>query len=133
MFLDLLGMPLLLPQNNCGFIYIIAKMLLKSRIFFKKTIDSNKNAVYNYTSNNIAERRLDNKMEKLKELRKKNNITQEAMARRLGITLSMYEKVEGGRANASAAFMKKIKKEFPNASIDDIFFNQNKIRSSSLF
>ena len=64
-------------------------------------------------------------MEKLKELRQKNNLTQEAMARRLGITLSMYEKVERGNVNASAAFMQKIKKEFPDVSIDDIFFSQN--------
>lgn len=64
-------------------------------------------------------------MKKLKDLRKKNNLTQEAMARRLGITLSMYEKVETGRVNASAAFMQKTKKEFPDASIDDIFFSSN--------
>lgn len=52
-------------------------------------------------------------------------MTQEAMAIKLGITLSMYEKVEGGRAGASAAFMRRIKNAFPDANIDDIFFAHN--------
>ena len=34
----------------------------------------------------------------------------------------MYEKVEGGRANASSAFMKRIKRAFPEVNIDNIFF-----------
>jgi transcriptional regulator with XRE-family HTH domain len=61
-------------------------------------------------------------MEKLKEFRKKLGISQEAMAKKLGITLSMYEKVEQGRANASAGFMKRFKSAFSDASVDDIFF-----------
>ena len=64
-------------------------------------------------------------MERLKEFRKSKNISQDAMARKLGITLSMYEKVETGRAGASAAFMKRMKREFPDASIDYIFFSDN--------
>ncbi len=64
-------------------------------------------------------------MEKLKELRRSHNLTQEAMANKLGITVSMYEKVEGGRAGASAAFMRRIKSVFPEANIDDIFFGNN--------
>lgn len=61
-------------------------------------------------------------MERLREFRKSHNLTQEAMALKLGITVSMYEKVEGGRANASAAFMRRIKKAFPEVNIDNIFF-----------
>lgn len=64
-------------------------------------------------------------MSKLKEFRKKQDLTQEAMAHKLGITLSMYEKVEGGRAGASAAFMRRLKEAFPEASIDAIFFDRN--------
>lgn len=64
-------------------------------------------------------------MEALRRFRKSLNLTQEAMANRLGITVSMYEKVEGGRAGASAAFMRRIKNEFPNANIDEIFFAAN--------
>lgn len=61
-------------------------------------------------------------MEKLKQFRNGLGISQELMARKLGITLSMYEKVETGRAGASAAFMKRFKKAFPEVIIDSIFF-----------
>ena len=46
------------------------------------------------------------------------------MAKILGITLSMYEKVEGDRAGASAAFMRRFKKAFPEQSVDEIFFEK---------
>ena len=51
------------------------------------------------------------------------------MSKTLDITLSMYEKVEGGRAGASAAFMRRLKTAFPDANIDYLFFadNSNKI------
>lgn len=61
-------------------------------------------------------------MDRLREFRKSHNLTQEAMANVLGITVSMYEKVEGGRANASSAFMKRVKRAFPEVNIDNIFF-----------
>jgi transcriptional regulator with XRE-family HTH domain len=61
-------------------------------------------------------------MEKLKMFRKEKGLSQDAMARKLGITLSMYEKVEQGRAGASAAFMKRVKSTFPEVDINDIFF-----------
>ena len=64
-------------------------------------------------------------MEKLRDFRKNIGFSQEMMAKRLGITLSMYEKVESGRANASAGFMKRFKKQFPEVSIDGIFFSNN--------
>ena len=62
-------------------------------------------------------------MEKLKEFRKNLGISQEAMARKLGITLSMYEKVETGRTGASASFMRRFKRAYPAESIDFIFFS----------
>lgn len=62
-------------------------------------------------------------MERLKEFRKKKELSQEAMAKKIGITLSMYEKVEQGRAGASAAFMRRFKRAFPESSIDCIFFS----------
>ena len=58
----------------------------------------------------------------LKNLRKEKKLSQEKMANLLGITVSMYEKVETGRAGASAAFIKRIKEAFPDASIDFLFF-----------
>ena len=61
----------------------------------------------------------------LREFRKAHGLSQDAMARKLGITLSMYEKVESGRAGASAAFMRRLKNAFPEVSIDHIFFADN--------
>lgn len=71
-------------------------------------------------------------MERLKEFRKEKGLSQEKMAKTLDITLSMYEKVEGGRAGASAAFMRRLKTAFPDANIDYLFFadNSNKIAVS---
>ncbi len=61
-------------------------------------------------------------MLRLKNFRKEKGKTQESMARSLGITLSMYEKVENGKTGASAAFMKRLKKSYPDADINYIFF-----------
>ncbi len=64
-------------------------------------------------------------MERLKEFRKKKSLSQVEMAELLGITLSMYQKVEAGRAGASASFMKRLKKVFSDINIDFIFFDDN--------
>lgn len=64
-------------------------------------------------------------MTRLREFRKEKGLSQEKMAKILDITLSMYEKVEGGRAGASAAFMRRLKNAFPEANIDFLFFAAN--------
>lgn len=64
-------------------------------------------------------------MEKLRNFRKEQGLSQKDMAEKIGVTLSMYEKVESGRAGASAAFMSRIKSAFPSVIIDDIFFSDN--------
>lgn len=64
-------------------------------------------------------------MSKLKEFRKSKKITQEGMAQKMGITLSMYEKVESGRVGASAKFMHRLKNAFNDADISKIFFADN--------
>lgn len=69
-------------------------------------------------------------MDKLKEFRKSLGLTAAKMAEKLGITLSMYEKVEGGRAGASAAFMRRFKESFSDVIIDDIFFSPNSNNSA---
>ena len=64
-------------------------------------------------------------MEQLKQFRKEKKMTQEGMAQKIGITLSMYEKVERGAVSASAAFMRRMKEAFPDIDINFIFFSQN--------
>lgn len=64
-------------------------------------------------------------MNNLRKLRKENGYSQEQMAAELGVSLSMYQKVEQGNAKAGRNFMEKIKQRFPEASIDYIFFASN--------
>lgn len=64
-------------------------------------------------------------MERLKEFRKSKKMTQEGMAEKIGVTLSMYEKVERGSVNASAAFMRRLKESFPDIDINFIFFESD--------
>lgn len=61
----------------------------------------------------------------LKEFRKQKGLSQEKMASELGVSLSMYAKVEQGAAKAGRNFMEKIKRKYPEASIDHIFFTMN--------
>lgn len=64
-------------------------------------------------------------MSKLQEFRKQKGLSQEKIAAELGVSLSMYQKVEQGNAKAGRAFMEKIKHRFPEVSIDYIFFDNN--------
>lgn len=58
----------------------------------------------------------------LKKMRKELNLTQKSMARSIGVSLSMYEKVERGHKKASRNFMDSIKRVYPEVIIDNIFF-----------
>lgn len=60
---------------------------------------------------------------KLKEFRQSKQLSQEAFAREIGFTLSMYSKVESGRVKPSRNFMEKVKKSFPEIDINVVFFN----------
>ena len=62
---------------------------------------------------------------KLREFRTQKGLSQEKMAIELGVSLSMYAKVEQGTAKAGRAFMEKIKHHVPEESIDNIFFTTN--------
>lgn len=59
----------------------------------------------------------------MRDLRVSNGLTQKEIADRVGVSLSMYEKVERGTIQASRNFIGKIKSEFPHISIDNIFFS----------
>jgi len=56
-------------------------------------------------------------MNKLKELRENARLSQDKMAREMGVFMSFYEKVERGHAKPSRAFMEKLKNRFPQANI----------------
>ena len=60
----------------------------------------------------------------LKSFRTTQNLSQEKMARLLGVSFSMYAKVENGHAGASRGFMQKLKTQYPAVSIDELFFTK---------
>jgi transcriptional regulator with XRE-family HTH domain len=58
----------------------------------------------------------------LHDFREKQNMTLAEMAAKLGISQSMYEKIEGGRRGTSYKFIRKFQVAFPDADIILIFF-----------
>ncbi|MEG0894415.1 MAG: helix-turn-helix domain-containing protein [Oscillospiraceae bacterium] len=58
----------------------------------------------------------------LKELRLKNNLTQEKLANELSISRSAYTRYENGERNLSISLIKKIS-DFYNISIDALLDN----------
>ncbi len=61
----------------------------------------------------------------LKKFRKDLNMTQPEMAKVLGFSLSMYEKVERGTVPASRNFISALKENYPDVDIDYIFLTTN--------
>lgn len=61
---------------------------------------------------------------KMKFYRQKNNLTQEQMSKKLGISVSAYNMIENGNRGISLLRAKQLEVIF-NVSIDEIFFNNN--------
>lgn len=62
-------------------------------------------------------------MKYLSELRKRENLNSLEMAKRIGISESLYTKVESGRREPSRFFMKKLKEKFPEVDMNIFFSN----------
>lgn len=63
---------------------------------------------------------------KLIQFRKENHKSQLEMAREMGVSLSLYEKVERGIRNPSYRFICKFKNVFHDTSVDGIFFENKR-------
>ena len=63
-------------------------------------------------------------MQNLKEFRQREGLSQEVMARKVGVTLSYYTQIERGHVEAGRGFMQKLKRAFPEISIDEVFFSE---------
>ncbi|WP_430883802.1 helix-turn-helix domain-containing protein [Fusibacter sp. JL216-2] len=63
---------------------------------------------------------------KLSNFRKEQNLTQVEMARYLHVSFSHYSKIEAGIRNPSYNFLVRFKEKFPDAQVDDIFFQANR-------
>lgn len=62
-------------------------------------------------------------MNRLPEFRDETRQTQQDVADKMSISLSFYQKIENGIRNPSYNFLHKFKEEYPDQSIDYIFFN----------
>lgn len=64
------------------------------------------------------------KNDELINFRESNKLTQQQMANKIGVSLSLYQKVEKGERNSSFNFIRRFKHVYPNADIEGIFFSQ---------
>lgn len=62
-------------------------------------------------------------MKFLSDLRKSKNVSLAEMASFIGVSESLYSKIEYGNRQPSRAFMQKFKKAFPNCDMN-IFFDK---------
>lgn len=60
----------------------------------------------------------------LEQFRKEKGMNQKQMAKEIGVSCSYYCKVEERYQNPSFNFLGKLKKRFPDADIDKMFFNK---------
>ena len=68
----------------------------------------------------------------LRDFRKELEKTQEEMSEILGVSLSMYRKVETGIRNPSFNFISKFKRTFPKSDIGKIFFENNVTKKNNI-
>lgn len=60
----------------------------------------------------------------LVNFRNNNSLTQQCIASKIGVTHTYYSKIELGLRNPSYNFILKFKAAFPDADIDEIFFEE---------
>lgn len=61
----------------------------------------------------------------LSDFRESKGYTQEDISTILEISVSFYTKIEKGERNPSYNFLNKLKVNFPDVSIDSVFFTAN--------
>lgn len=62
-------------------------------------------------------------MKELKEFRESMNMTRETFANSIGISKSLYEKIESGVRGTSKGFTQKLKKRYPQFDVNIFFMN----------
>ena len=62
-------------------------------------------------------------MKELKDFRKSLNLTAQEFANEVGISKSLYDKLETGARRPSREFLTKLKKKYPQFDVN-IFFTQ---------
>lgn len=62
---------------------------------------------------------------KLRKIRLEHNMSISEMSKYIGVSCSLYEKIEYGQRTPSYNFIKKFKGKFPSCNTDEIFFEDN--------
>lgn len=62
------------------------------------------------------------KLTTLKLFRRRQELTQSQMAKRIGVSYSLYEKVERGKMRPGKWFVRGFKEAFPNVDAEKILF-----------
>lgn len=65
-------------------------------------------------------------MQALKDFRTSTGYSQDSIARKINVTVSYYSQIERGHVRAGMGFVQKFKAAFPEVSIDEIFFSDDK-------
>lgn len=63
----------------------------------------------------------------LKQLRESRQLTMLEMANKIGVSKSLYEKIEYGDRTPSANFVKKFKETFPQEDMNNFFNNKSHV------
>jgi len=69
-------------------------------------------------------------MDNLRIFRESTTLSQFSMAKKLDVSLSLYEKIERGHIQASRAFMQRLKLAYPEVDIDEMFFNEEQLKKA---
>ena len=67
----------------------------------------------------------------IRQFRHSKNLTQEAMSRRLNVTLTSYSQIERGYRRAGRPFIEKMVIAFPDDDVLSLFFSSRENHSSS--
>lgn len=59
----------------------------------------------------------------MRDFRQKKNLSMLEMSKKIGVSLSLYEKVELEQRTPSFKFINKFKKAFPEADTNSMFFS----------
>ena len=62
-------------------------------------------------------------MKTLIEFRKSMSLTQKEMAKKIGCSLSWYQKIESKKKMPGRVFIDRLRHEFPKVNIKSIFFD----------
>ena len=62
----------------------------------------------------------------LTEFKEMHHLSAYHLAEQLGVSRSYISNIENGKRNPSYAFVRKLKKRYPEINVDEMFYSDNK-------